>query len=184
MKTPSKTALCLTLGLAFALTACKPKMDEPTAEQKAAAAAAEQPATAAVVAPAPAAAPAAAPAQSSSTAIADLSKIAVITKPLPPFPFVDSPPAVDKYSREVEESDFDQLGVVVGDRLHLVEGRFRFVRFDLDAAKISEFQAKRDYTKAALDMGGVKVNTVLPNSEEFYIANGMNGDSEGDGIVR
>lgn len=171
---PSKTLLCLTLGLAFALTACKPKMGEPTAEQKAAA---EAPATAAVVAE-PAAAPAAAPAPSTSTAIADLSKIAVIAKPLPPFPIIDYPPVVNEALRYTDESDFDQLAVVVGDKLHIVEGRFKSMGFGLIDAKISEFQAKRDYTKAVLDMGGVKVNTVLPDSDAFYAANGLNGTSE------
>ena len=174
MSKPFKAALCLTLSVAFALSACKPKPGEPTAEQKAAAAAGTPaPAAATVAAPAPAAA---APAQSSATAIADLNKIAVIAKPLPPFPYIDYPAAVDEGSRETIQSDFDQVGVVVGDKMLLVEGRMKISGFKLRDANISAFQAKRDYTKAILDMGGVKVNTTLPEGDTFYAANGMGGD--------
>jgi outer membrane protein OmpA-like peptidoglycan-associated protein len=174
-----KTALVLTLGVALVLTACKPKPGEPTAEQQAAAAAAAAPAAAA---PAPAAvvAPAAAPvpAAASSAAIADLSKIAVIAKPLPPFPYIDYPASVHEAHRDTKESDFDQAGVIVGDKLHMVEGKVKLSEFDLKHANISEFQAKRDYAKAALDMGGVKVNNVGPHDDAFYAANGMGERSD------
>ena len=179
----TKTALVLTLGAAFALAACKPTPGSPTAEQTAAAAA-NVAAPAAAPAAAPVVVPAAAPAQSNSTAIADLAKIAFLTKALPPFPFIDYPPTVGEAFQNTEQSDFDQLAVIVGDKLHMVEGRFKLIRFDLDDAKISQFQAKRDYAKAALDMGGVKVNTVLPTDDAFYAANGLAGDSEAAGKVR
>ncbi len=169
-----KTALVLTLSATFALSACKPKPGEPTAEQQAAAAAAAAPAAPAP-APAAVAAPAAAPAPvaSNAAAVADLSKIAVIAKPLPPFPYIDYPASVDEAHRSTQESDFDQAGVIVGDKLLMVEGRVKLTDFDLKHANISEFQAKRDYAKAALDMGGVKVNTVGPRDDAFFAANGM-----------
>ena len=168
----TRTALAMTLCVAFALTACKPKPGEPTAE-------AAVPAPAADPVAAPAAAPTAAPAvahsstAASATAIADLSKIAVIAKPLPPFPYIDYPASVHEAHRGTKESDFDQAGVIVGDKLLMVEGRVKLTDFDLKHANISEFQAKRDYAKAALDMGGVKVNTVSPHEDAFYAANGM-----------
>ena len=158
------------LGVVVALTACKPKMGEPTAEQLAAAAAA----AGTPVAPP---APAAAPAQASSMAVADLDKMAVIAKPLPPFPFIDYPPVVAEALRSTDESDFDQVAVIVGDKVHLVEGRFKVSRFGLTDANISAFQARRDYTRAALDMGGIKVNTVAPSTDGFYAANGVGGDA-------
>ena len=177
MSHPFKAALCLAISLAFALSACKPKPGAPTAEQKAAAAAAAAgtpvPAAAPVAAPA---ATAAAPAQSSAAEIADLNKIAVIAKPLPPFPYIDYPPAVDESARNTVQSDFDQVGVVVGNKMLLVEGRMKLSGFKLRDANISAFQAKRDYTKAVLDMGGVKVNTTLPEGDAFYAANGMGGE--------
>lgn len=176
MTKPFSAVLCLTFSVAFALSACKPKPGEPTAAQKAEAAAAAAGTTA--PAAAPAAAPATAPAQASSTAVADLDKIAVIAKPLPPFPFIDYPPVVPEGMRFTDESDFDQVAVIVGGKAHMVEGRVKLTNFHLDDAKISEFQARRDYTKAALDMGGVKVNTVVPNDDAFYDANGAGGDSE------
>ena len=174
-KKPFTAVLCLTLSMALALSACKPKPGEPTEEQKAAAAAA------AAGTPAPAAAPVAAPAAAapvpaSSAAIADLGKIAVIAKPMPPFPYIDYPATVDEGLRETTESDFDQAGVVVGDKLLMVEGRMKLSGFMFRNANISAFQAKRDYTKAALDMGGVKVNTLAPEGDVFYAANGLGGE--------
>lgn len=174
-----KAALLLTLGIALSLSACKPKPGEPTAQTQAAAAAATAaaPATAPAPTTAPVTAPAAAPAQASAAAIAELDKIAVIAKPLPPFPFIDYPAIVHEALRSTDESDFDQISVIVGNKLHTVEGRFKRSVFSLDDAKISEFQAKRDYTKAVLDMGGVKVNTAMPHDEAFYEANGMGGEA-------
>ncbi len=178
----SKTAVFLTLGIALSLTACKPKLAAPDIAPKPEAAAAAAPVPAPVAAPtttpAPTAAPAAVHAQPGASAVADLDKIALVTKPLPPFPFIDYPPHLHKALQYTDESDFDQLAVVVGDKLHMVEGRFRAIRFSLGDAKISAFQAKRDYTRAALDMGGVKVNTVLPKSDAFYAANGLDGTSD------
>jgi OOP family OmpA-OmpF porin len=174
MTTSSHSALAFSLCIALALSACKPKPGEPTAEQKAAAAAAAAtPAPVAAPAPAPvvaaAPAPAAAPA---ANATAELDKIAVLAKPLPPFPFIDYPPAITEGLRYTEESDFDQISVIVGDKLHTIEGKFKQSKFYLSDAKISEFQARRDYTKAAQDLGGTKVNTVLPDNEAFVAANG------------
>ena len=179
MKYTTQAALCLTISAAFALSACKPKPGEPTAAQKAEAAAAAAPvaAPAAAVAPVAPVAPVTAAATASSAAIADLDKIAVIAKPLPPFPFIDYPASVGEAFQNTTESDFDQVNVIVGDKLHTVEGRVKLSRFDLSDAKISAFQAKRDYTKAVLDMGGVKVNTVTPDDEAFWAANGAAGEA-------
>jgi OOP family OmpA-OmpF porin len=172
MNYSTKAALCLTFSVAFALSACKPKPGEPTEEQKAAAAAAAAgtPAPAAAPAPAPAATPAPPP-----PAVADVSalaKIAVLTKPLPPFPYINFPSSLKESDQHVEESAFDQVSVIVGDKIHTVEGRVKQSHFYLDDAKLSAFQAKRDYTKAALDLGGVKVNTVEPTVDTFHAANG------------
>ncbi|NIA00112.1 OmpA family protein [Massilia sp. CCM 8734] len=165
-------ALCLSISLAFALTGCKPK--PPAAPVEAPVASAPVAATVTPVVPAqPAAAPA--PAAAVNAAGDDLDKIAVITKALPPFPFIDYPGTVVGSLQRTEASDFDQLHVIVGNKLHTVEGRFRKTVFDLSDAKISQFQAQRDYSKAALDMGGVKVNTVNPSDDAFANANG--GDS-------
>lgn len=167
-------ALCLSISLAFALGGCKPKT--PPAPVEAPVASAPAPAAVTPVVPAqPAAAPAPAASAASDAAIADLDKIAVLTKPLPPFPFINYPAAVGEAFQSTKESDFDQLHVLVGNKMHTIEGRFRLIDFDLSHAKISQFQAQRDYTKAALDMGGVKVNSVVPSDENFLAANG--GDS-------
>ena len=172
MTTQLNAALCLSISLAFAVTGCKPK--PPAAPPEAPAASA--PAAAAPAAPIePPVAAAPAPAAASAASGAELDKIAVITKPLPPFPFMDYPAAVDGAFQTTKESDFDQLHLIVGNKVHTVEGRFRLISFDLSQAKISKFQAQRDYTKAALDMGGVKVNTTTPADDKFVAAHG--GDS-------
>ncbi|MCE3606082.1 OmpA family protein [Massilia sp. P8910] len=163
-------ALCLSISLAFAVSGCKPKAPVDPVQAPVASAAASVPQAAAT--PAAAAAPAAAPAAASSAAAVDLDKIAVLAKPVPPFPFVDYPPSVDKKTYSTKESDFDQVHVIVGDKLHAVEGRVRKISFALDNAKISQFQAQRDYTQAALNMGGIKVNTAKPHDTAFLAANG------------
>ncbi|RSZ55563.1 OmpA family protein [Massilia atriviolacea] len=99
----------------------------------------------------------------------------MISKPLPAFPFINYPTSVGEAFQSTKESDFDQLHVIVGNTVHAVEGRFRQITFDLSQAKISQFQAQRDYSKAVQDMGGVKVNTGTPNDDQFVAANG--GDS-------
>ncbi|MCE3606083.1 OmpA family protein [Massilia sp. P8910] len=166
-------ALCLSISLAFAVTGCKPKPPAAPAQAPVAAA----PAVVAPVAPAPAPVAAATPAPAAAGAAADagLDKIPVITKPLPPFPFIDYPASVGEAFQSTTESDFDQLHLIVGNKIHTVEGRFRLMSFHLSDAKISKFQAQRDYVKAAVDMGGVKVNTTTPDNENFVAANG--GDS-------
>jgi OOP family OmpA-OmpF porin len=173
MNYSTKAALCLTLSAAFALSACKPKPGEPTEEQKAAAAAAAAGTPAPAAAPAPVAAPAAAPAPVAD--VSALAKIAVLAKPLPPFPYINFPSSLKEADQRVEDSAFDQVSVVVGDKVHTVEGHVRESFFYLDDAKLSAFQAKRDYTKAALDLGGVKVNTVEPTDEKFVEAHGGDG---------
>ncbi|MDQ1817422.1 OmpA family protein [Massilia sp. CCM 9210] len=168
-------ALCLSISLAFAVTGCKPKPPAAPAEAPVASAPAVVAPAAPAQAPAPVAAATPTPAADSTGAGADLDKIAVITKPLPPFPFIDYPAAIAEGDRRTEQSDFDQKHLIVGNKVHAVEGRFRLISFHLSAAKISKFQAQRDYTKAAVDMGGVKVNTVTPDDDKFVEAHG--GDS-------
>ncbi|MES2317833.1 MAG: OmpA family protein [Pseudomonadota bacterium] len=121
----------------------------------------------------PPAPPAPAPAQASAAAAptpvaaaagaVDLDKIAVSTVALPPFPYIDYPAGVPPGLQFGNESAFDQLSVIVGDKLHTVEGRYKLTEFPNKDAKISRFQALRDYNDAAIALGGVKVNRVVPD---------------------
>lgn len=163
MTTHRHAALCLSISLALVLAGCKPK------------APAEPPPPANVQTPAPAPAvpaPVAPAASAAPEAGFDLAAVAVISKPLPPFPFVDYPDSIVKEKQQTKASEFDQLHVIVGDKIEPVEGRFRRIAFDLADAGISRFQAQRDYAKAALDMGGVKVNTSKPKDQAFSKVNG------------
>ncbi|MDQ1923893.1 OmpA family protein [Massilia pseudoviolaceinigra] len=161
-------ALCLSISLAFAISGCKPKAPADPVQAPVASAPASVPEPAA----APAAVPSPTPAAASAAAVVDLDKIAVIAKPVPPFPFIDYPPAVDKQYYSTKESDFDQVHLILGDKVHAVEGRVRAIHFTLHKANISQFQAQRDYTKAVLDMGGIKVNTAKPHDSAFLAAHG------------
>ena len=167
MTKPLNAAVCLSLSLAFVLTGCKPKPPEAPVQAPVASA----PAVVAPVEPAePAVTPA--PAAAASAADVDLDKIAVVSKPLPPFPFVDYPEKVVKEKQRTEQSDFDQVYLVVGTKARPVEGRVRTIEFYLSDAGISQFQAQRDYAKAFMDMGGIKINTIEPNDNAFDEANG------------
>lgn len=163
--------LCLSLPLAFAIAGCKPK--EPVVPPPVVSA----PAPVAAPAPPPPAPAAPVPADAAASTDVDLDKIAVTDKPTPPFPFVDYPENVDKEKQNTKASDFDQLHLVVGNKIHTVEGRFRLIEFRLAVAGISRFQGQRDYAQAATDMGGVKVNTSTPKDEAFQKINGHLGDA-------
>lgn len=160
----TSTVLSLSLALAFA-AGCQPKADAPP----------PPPAVAAPPVPAPAAAapaPASKAAAPAPSAAVDLDKIAISTVALPPFPFIDYPAGITAKQRAGGESAFDQTSIIVGNQLHTVEGRFKITEFSNADAGISRFQATRDYNKAALDLGGVKVNTVAPDDKGFIDANG------------
>ncbi|HEX8610109.1 MAG TPA: OmpA family protein [Telluria sp.] len=170
-------ALCLSLSLAFAISGCKP--NEPVPPPPVQAPVASAPASVAVpsAAAVPAPASATSPVAPSAGADADLDNIAVIGTPMPPFPFVDYPENIAKEKQQTKTSDFDQLHLIVGNRIHAVEGRFRRLAFDLADAGISRFQAQRDYARAATDMGGVKVNTSKPKDAAFEKASGVYTDA-------
>ncbi|MDQ1834339.1 OmpA family protein [Massilia scottii] len=169
-------ALCLSILLAFAVTGCKPKPPVESVPAPVPAPVASAPAPPPVVAQAQAPA-AATPPVSVSADVVDLDQIAVISKPMPPFPFVDYPENIGEQKQQTKASDFDQLHVIVGNKVQAVEGRFRRMVFDLADAKVSRFQALRDYAKAATDMGGVKVNTSKPKDDAFEKVNGAFTDA-------
>ncbi|RSZ55565.1 OmpA family protein [Massilia atriviolacea] len=96
---------------------------------------------------------------------------------MPPFPFVDYPESVGKEKQKTKASDFDQLHLIVGNKVLPVEGQFRRIAFELADAGISRFQAQRDYARAATDMGGVKVNASVPKDEAFQKVSGSFNDA-------
>lgn len=163
--------LCLSLPLAFAIAGCKPKEAVPP---PAPVVSAPAPAPPSVAAPAPATPP---PVAAGDPADVDLDKLAVIDKPMPPFPFVDYPENIVKEKQTTKASDFDQLHVIVGNKIVAVEGRFRTIGFELADAGISRFQAQRDYARAATDMGGVKVNASMPKDDAFQKVSGTYNDA-------
>ena len=175
MTTQRNALLCLSLSLAFALAGCKPKDTVDSTPVQAPPASAPAPVAAPPAAAAPA--PATPPAAASDAADVDLDKIAAIAAPMPPFPFVDYPENIVKEKQKTSASEFDQLHLIVGNRIVPVEGRFRTIAFNLADAGISRFQAQRDYAKAATDMGGVKVNASKPKDTAFEKVSGYFTDA-------
>lgn len=115
------------------------------------------------------AAPATVPAAARDAAApVDLSGYRLSSVALPPFPYLKLPASARAGGKAPL---FDQTGVIVGSRLHLVEGRVQ--RFDVPhAGTVKRQSALHDYSMAIEALGGVKVNQITPDNEAFIAANG------------
>jgi len=104
-----------------------------------------------------------------ASAPVDLSGYPLSTAALPPFPYLKLPASAQASPKAPQ---FDQTGVIVGARLHLVEGRFQ--RFDIPHTGRGRNRqtALQEYGKAVEALGGVKVNKITPDNEAFRSANG------------
>jgi hypothetical protein len=159
----------LLVGLTLSLVACK-KQDAhtalstptPTPTVAAATAPTAVPAPAPVVLPAPAA-----PAAGKF----DVNSVPLVTKSLPPFPYLGWPDALAKDPPREEVSDFDRVYVVAGTELRAVEGRINKRHFDLSSANLSRLAAERNYDAAMKEMGATLVNKVEPSNPAFREAN-------------
>jgi OOP family OmpA-OmpF porin len=101
-----------------------------------------------------------------------LEAIAVSEKPLPPFPYLASPPALGAVHERKESSNFDAAYVIVGTQMKNVEGHIETRSFAQSNAKMSKMALQRNYEAAIKGLGGVKVNSVSPEDPAFIAANG------------
>lgn len=148
-----------------ALAACKADSQAPGAAQ-----AASPPAV--LASPAPATAPAAAPA----AAAVDFDKFALSRAALPAFPYAHYPEAVAAGLRRGSDHPlYDQTAVIVGDKLHIAEGRYFVIHFANEDAGLTAQQVQARYQGLIGDLGGVKVNTVGPNDPAFRAAHEQAG---------
>lgn len=161
------------IGSALSLSACKKEVPQTSASAPAPTLAA---ATAPTAAPAPAAQPAPAappvatpgaggPAPAASTF--DVNSVPLITKALPPFPYLGWPDALAKDPPREEAFDFDRVYVVAGTELRPVEGRINKRHYTLSSAKLSRLAAERNYDAAMKEMGATLVNKVEPSDPAF-----------------
>lgn len=111
------------------------------------------------------------PAAPPSAAI-DVDKLPTVAAPAAAFPYIDFPDAVPQGNRRGKDNPFDAIGIIVGNKIRMVEGRIMEIDFSHRQAKLSELLAKRDYDQAIRALGGVKVNAVLPEDEGFKAEHG------------
>ncbi|MGV7209618.1 OmpA family protein [Oxalobacteraceae bacterium A2-2] len=143
------------------LAGCHKKPDTPAASAPAASTAA--------MAPAVPAAPASAPAP----AAFDPASVPLSSAKLPPFPYMDWPPAVQAGGKnQVVDAEFDRGYIAIGQQLRAVEGRINVRSFYNSDAKLTELAALRNYENAITELGGVKLPAADPSSPAFIEANG------------
>lgn len=167
MSSKLKFVFTLTLCVAIPLLGCKRSNQTPQTEVS----------PAAQAAPVKASEPPPAPVHSTAF---DPASVPLSSTALPPFPYLDWPQGLAEGARFSDKSDFDRTYVIAGNQLRPVEGRIESRRFADADAQLTPFASQRNYATAIQALGGVKVNTVLPDNPALVAANG--GDS-GDLIV-
>lgn len=95
---------------------------------------------------------------------------------IPPFPYVAIPSAILQGSLWTNAVPMDQIWLILGNRVHAVEGRVTTRTFDNSSAQMSELEIRRNYENAMRAMGAVKVNTVAPDNPAW-------GPAEGDEFI-
>jgi outer membrane protein OmpA-like peptidoglycan-associated protein len=109
-----------------------------------------------------------------SAAIFDPATVRVSTKPLPAFPYLETPDRLKPMYRKTTELGFNQAYFIAGTTLHRVEGRLARQRFTLRNAGMSRLEVLRNYEQAIAALGGVRVDAVKPTDKAFIAANGGN----------
>lgn len=178
MKTIPLRLLPLVIVLSLPLAACK-KNAEPAAAPQASTPAESTtaaPGTAPAATPAPGTGTEAGVAKGARPAIPELpfdfAKIPEAAGTIPPFPYVDYPSKVREGGRWTREVTMDRVHVILGDRLHALEGRVMTRKFAHRDAGMSELEVRRNYENAMGAIGAVKVNTVQPEHPAIVAAVG------------
>ena len=127
---------------------------------------------------APAAKPGAAAAPVTVPAAFDFNTVAESTAAMPPFPYVDYPPKVPQAWQSTNASPMDEVYVILGKRLHRLEGRVQTSSFANSHAEMSELESRRNYENAIKAVGGVKVNTTGPEDATFIASTGKDPELE------
>ncbi|WP_426117365.1 hypothetical protein [Massilia sp. PWRC2] len=102
----------------------------------------------------------------------DFDAVPLHTMPLPQFPYLPFPDKVPAAHRKAAHADFDTASVIVGDRLHAVEGKVVTRTFDNRFAEMSPMAIRRNYEAAVKGLGAVQVNTITPENRALIDASG------------
>lgn len=158
----SMTATLALLALCGMLvTGCAKKEEAPAAATPEAAAGETPDAAAEAAAPAPAPA---APAKF------DLASVPLSSATLPPFPYLDWPPAVPANDRYTElKKDFDGITLIAGREFRAVEGRVERRSFSIPK-EMSQLEVRRNYANLIQQLGGVQIQQVKPTTSSASIS--------------
>ncbi|MFC3457501.1 OmpA family protein [Massilia haematophila] len=93
----------------------------------------------------------------------DFGSVPEASGAIAPFPYVDYPSTLPAGNRATRDVPLDSVLVILGKRLHPVEGRVATRTFDHMHAKMSALEVRRNYENAMRELGAVKVNSVAPD---------------------
>lgn len=93
---------------------------------------------------------------------AELGKLPISTRPLPPFPYFDWPRGFNPAMGHRYAKEFDGAYVILGKQMHAVEGRIEIRRFSHRNANLSQLAAQRRYEALIKGLGATKVNAIAP----------------------
>ncbi|UOD27324.1 OmpA family protein [Massilia violaceinigra] len=96
-----------------------------------------------------------------------LDKIPLTTTTVPPYPFFEYPEVIGNHQYRGEPVEFDRFGIIVGNKVHIVEGRYAEILFSNREANLTVLASHRSYTNAIEALGAVKVNSVTPDDPSF-----------------
>jgi OmpA-OmpF porin, OOP family len=144
----------VTLTAVATLAACGKRDDAPAATSLTA------PATAAPEASSTSAAPA--------TAF-DLNSIPLSSAALPPFPWLDWPPAVPEGERRASlQKNFDSYTLIAGEQFLPVEGRVEKRTFSIPDS-MSQLEVRRNYANLIKSLSGVQINGFNPTTDSASV---------------
>lgn len=93
----------------------------------------------------------------------DFSTVPESTTAIPPFPYVDFPASVRPAFQASAILPMDDVVVILGSKLHRLEGRVAVRSFSHSDATMSALEVRRNYENALKAFGAVKVNTRAPD---------------------
>lgn len=89
-----------------------------------------------------------------------LARIPVTNAPLPAFPYIQPPAELKRGDKNDKVQEFDSTNVLVGDKLHAVEGRVMRRKFYNASVNLSKVASLRNHANAIAALGGVQTDTV------------------------
>lgn len=158
MLTRSRSIPATLALLGILITGCGKKEEAPAAAAPEASASATPTEAPEAAAPAPAA-----------PEKFDLAAVPLSNATLPPFPYLDWPPAVPANDRYTElKKDFDGITLIAGREFRAVEGRVERRVFSIPE-EMSQLEVRRNYANLIQQLGGVQINKLKPTTSSASV---------------